>query len=67
MDFLRSWTFVNLIAAVSGAFVFAVLEVPAKLKFEPDMLGIFGVPLLAAASVWLAAAVLRHCLLSSRR
>lgn len=67
MSFLRSWTFVNMAAAFSGALALCLLGIPPKLQAEPNLVGILALPIIVAAAVWLAASVLRHWLIGSER
>jgi hypothetical protein len=54
-------------AAFSGTLAFCLLSVPEKLQAEPNLVGLLALPMFIAAAVWLAAAVLRHWLLSLER
>ena len=63
MTIFRSWTFVNMAAALSGVVTFGLLTIPSKLQAEPNLIGLFALPMVVAAGIWLAAAMLRHWLL----
>jgi len=60
MKMLRRWAFVNLAAAIALIVAAIAGQVPAKLAAEPDLIGLLTVPMLIAAAVWLALALIRH-------
>ncbi|HWK42745.1 MAG TPA: hypothetical protein VNR60_12555 [Croceibacterium sp.] len=63
MKLLRSWTFVKVCALFAAISSGLAIDVPSKVAAEPNLLAVAGVPLVIAALVWLAFAILRYWLL----